>query len=205
MNNNISFTLQLLHKVTFKPPIVYFRTLHLAITSWVRKFIWLGKNSVNNTDIHPSIEIRSAKPYTHLITIGNRCIIEKECTIWIASEAEAHPQLTIESDTYLARNVYLGVYQPLYIGSNSLIGAYSYIITANHRFSDRNMPIKVQGYEGAPVHIGKDVWIGCHTVILPGISIGDGAIIGAGAVVTKSVPAFEIWAGVPAKFLGLRS
>jgi acetyltransferase-like isoleucine patch superfamily enzyme len=85
-----------------------------------------------------------------------------------------------------------------------MIGAYSYIISANHCFKDKNKPIRLQGYTGAPIDIGCDVWIGCHVTILPGVTIGDGAIIAAGAVVNKNVPSFEIWGGVPARKLGER-
>ena len=52
-----------------------------------------------------------------------------------------------------------------------------------------------------PVHIGKRVFIGGHSIILKGVTIGDEAVIGAGSVVTKDVPAREIWAGNPARFI----
>lgn len=51
--------------------------------------------------------------------------------------------------------------------------------------------------------IGNDVFIGAHSTILKGVTIGDKAIIGAGSVVAKSVPAGEIWAGNPARFIGM--
>jgi phosphonate metabolism protein (transferase hexapeptide repeat family) len=54
------------------------------------------------------------------------------------------------------------------------------------------------------VIIGNDVWIGHGAVVMPGVSIGDGAVIGANAVVTKDVPAYAIAAGVPAKFMKWR-
>jgi acetyltransferase-like isoleucine patch superfamily enzyme len=59
---------------------------------------------------------------------------------------------------------------------------------------NRDVPCK-------PIHIGKRVFIGGHSIILKGIFIGDEAVIGAGSVVTKNVPAGEIWAGNPAKFI----
>ena len=58
--------------------------------------------------------------------------------------------------------------------------------------------------EFAPINIGNDVWIGAHAIILDGISIGDGAIVGAGSVVTKNVPAYAVVGGVPAKVLRYR-
>ncbi len=51
----------------------------------------------------------------------------------------------------------------------------------------------------APIRIGKKVWIGANATVVPGVSIGDGAVIAAGAVVTKDVPARTVVAGVPAK------
>ena len=53
----------------------------------------------------------------------------------------------------------------------------------------------------APIHIGKNVWIGSHATILPGVTINDNAIIAAGAVVTKDVPANTIVGGIPAKLI----
>lgn len=54
------------------------------------------------------------------------------------------------------------------------------------------------------IQIGNDVWIGAHAIILDGVSIGDGCIVGAGAVVTKNIPAYAVVGGVPAKILRYR-
>lgn len=51
------------------------------------------------------------------------------------------------------------------------------------------------------IEIGKNCFIGCHTTIMPNVTIGDNSIVGAGSVVTKSIPSGEVWAGVPAKFI----
>ena len=62
-----------------------------------------------------------------------------------------------------------------------------------------------QGFEEErPVTIGNDVWIGDRVIILAGVEIGDGCIIGAGSVVTKSIPAYSIAAGVPCKVIRSR-
>ena len=74
------------------------------------------------------------------------------------------------------------------------------IITRNHRFDRTDIPMMEQGFEEErPVYIGNDVWIGDRVLILPGVHIGDGSIIAAGAVVTKDVPLYSIAAGVPAR------
>ncbi|MBV8731891.1 MAG: acyltransferase [Acidobacteriia bacterium] len=101
----------------------------------------------------------------------------------------------------MGRHTYLGVYLPISIGDHTIIGAYSYIISANHCFESREIPIQDQGFQGAPITIGEDVWIGTHVVILPGVTIGKGAIIAAGSIVNRNVPAYQIWGGVPARFI----
>lgn len=65
----------------------------------------------------------------------------------------------------------------------------------------QDMAVDMQNTKCAPVVIEKDAFIGAHSTILKGVRIGEGAIIGAGSVVTKSIPKNEIWAGNPAKFI----
>jgi len=83
------------------------------------------------------------------------------------------------------------------IGDGSLIGHNATIATLNHDFN----PLKRQNLTPSPVKIGKNVWIGSDCTILPGVEIGDGAIIGAGSVVTKSVPKNTIAVGNPARVI----
>lgn len=85
----------------------------------------------------------------------------------------------------------------IYIDDNTLIGSNVVMATINHGHD----PNERTDNRPAPIHIGKGVWIGAHVTLLPGISIGDNAIIAAGAVVSKDVPANRIVGGVPAKIL----
>lgn len=83
------------------------------------------------------------------------------------------------------------------IGNEVLIGQQVVIATINHDFNSEersNMSLE-------PVKIGNRVWIGAHATILPGVTIGSGAIIAAGAVVTKDVPENTVVGGVPAKII----
>lgn len=75
----------------------------------------------------------------------------------------------------------------LFIGNDVLIGPLCVIWTINHRFNNRLIPIRKQGYEKKPVHIGDDVWIGANSIILPGATINNGAVIAAGAIVSGNV------------------
>lgn len=83
------------------------------------------------------------------------------------------------------------------IGDDSLIGHNVVLATLNHEED----PNKRENLIASPINIGKKVWIGSNATILPGVTVGDGAIIAAGAVVTKDVEAMTIVAGVPAKFI----
>lgn len=98
------------------------------------------------------------------------------------------------------------VYGTCNIGSHVMMGEDVTIITRNHMHNRIDIPMMDQGFEEErPVTVGDDVWIGDRVIILPGVSIGDGCIIGAGSVVTKSIPPYSIAAGVPAKIIKSRN
>lgn len=91
------------------------------------------------------------------------------------------------------------------LGSNIMMGPECIIYTKNHAHSRIDIPMMEQGFEEEkPVYISDDVWIGGRVIILPGVHIGKGVIIGAGSVVTKSVPDYTIVGGNPAKVLKYR-
>lgn len=88
---------------------------------------------------------------------------------------------------------------PVIIGNNVMIGPNTLITTVNHPLNakERRNHMAV----ATPVTIGNDVWIGGNVTILPGVTIGDRAVIAAGAVVTKDIPANTVAGGVPAKVI----
>lgn len=97
------------------------------------------------------------------------------------------------------------IYGDVRIGNDVMMGTNCIIYTVNHAFDRLDIPMRQQGSSDVkPVIIGDDVWIGGRVTILPGVHIGRGAIIGAGAVVTKDVPEFAIVGGNPAKILKYR-
>ncbi len=166
-----------------------------AIRQWIRR--------QNQCVIESDWQVRGCINALDKIHIGSRVGIDKGSIFWLAADADASSQITLGDRVYIGPYCFLGSYLPLSIGENTIIGSHSYVITANHRMAP-GIPVQDQGYDAAPIAIGCDVWIGCHVVILPGVTIGDHAVIGAVAVVNRDVPAGEKWAGVPARKIGVR-
>ena len=104
-------------------------------------------------------------------------------------------------------NLHIGALESVIIGDDVLIASGVYISDHNHgsysgEFHSNPFEAPVsRSLTSSPVIIGNNVWIGERASILPGVSIGDGVIIGAGSVVTKSLPNFVIAAGIPAKII----
>jgi acetyltransferase-like isoleucine patch superfamily enzyme len=88
----------------------------------------------------------------------------------------------------------------IHIGAAALLGQNVSLIAANHAVT-RTVPYRDAPWDkgNAGIHIGENVWIGAGAAVLPGVSIGPHAVVAAGAVVTKHIPAGEIWGGVPAQ------
>lgn len=91
------------------------------------------------------------------------------------------------------------------IGSNVMMGPNVYICTETHNFSDCTVPMQFQGMKPTKgVVIEDDVWIGTRVIIVPGVTIGHGSVIGAGAIVTKDIPPWSVAVGNPARVVKSR-
>lgn len=91
------------------------------------------------------------------------------------------------------------------IGSDVVMGPDVVIMSSSHAYDRLDVPVNRQGaLAKAPVSIGDDVWIGTRVIILPGVRIGDQAVVGAGSVVTRDVPARAVVCGVPARVIKMR-
>lgn len=90
---------------------------------------------------------------------------------------------------------------PVTIGSHVNLAQNVTVTGLNHHFEDVNLPIDRQGVRTSPIVIEDNVWIGAHTVILPGVTIGKHSIVAAGSVVRTSIPPYSVCAGVPARLI----
>ncbi len=125
---------------------------------------------------------------------GENCYIEPPlhanwgCHTHLGKGVYANFGLTLVDDTHI------------YVGDYVLFGPHVTVATAGHPVAPELRGEKV-GQFNIPVRIGNNVWIGAHAVILPGVTIGDNSVIGAGSIVTKDIPADVVAVGNPCKVL----
>ncbi len=111
--------------------------------------------------------------------------------------------LIVGNRSQLGHNARIGQY--VTIGDDVIMGPDVIIMSNSHAFQDLDTPINKQGpLPIRPVTIGNDVWIGTRVIILPGVSIADKVVIGAGSIVTKDLPYGAIAVGNPAKVIKMR-
>lgn len=116
-----------------------------------------------------------------------------------------YPKISIGDNVSIQRNCHIGAINNVVIGSNVLMG--SNILITDHAHGDTSKeqnvltPVFRPLMSKGPVVVGNDVWIGDNVVILPNVSLGNGCVVGAGAVVTRSFPAGSVIGGNPARLL----
>ncbi|MNT02946.1 putative acetyltransferase [compost metagenome] len=128
----------------------------------------------------------------------------RNCSIGSRSVVESFSVLNnAVGDLHIGHHSRIGIGNtiigPVTIGNQVNIGQHVLISGLNHQYEDVHRSIAEQGVSVAEVRIADDVWIGGNVVILSGIQIGEHAVIGAGSVVTKDVPAYSVVVGNPAK------
>lgn len=138
--------------------------------------------------------------------IGKRCLDSAGQDVNIEKGADFGTGRGITIGNNSGLGIKCRVRGPLFIGNDVMMGPDVVILGVNgHGFSRTDIPMRLQSDKNAKgvkaTRIDSDVWIGTRVIIMPGVHIGTGCIVGAGAVVTKDVPAFAIVGGVPAKVL----
>lgn len=108
-----------------------------------------------------------------------------------------HSKIRLGSYVGIGENVILRGGEGITIGNRVNIAAGAAIVSVGHPL----IPPRWAAHVGAPIVIGNEVWIGVNAVVLPGVTIGEGAVVAAGAVVTKDVPPWSVVAGVPARVI----
>ncbi len=117
--------------------------------------------------------------------------------VWIAPGRHLH----VGDDVDFALDVIVISSGGVSIGNRVLIGYRTQILSTNHIIPSNHKRIFGSGHQKKPVIIADDVWIGANSIILAGVEIGEGAVIAAGSIVTKSVKPYTIVGGTPATFI----
>lgn len=134
----------------------------------------------------------------------NKGQISLSSGIWIDSDSLCHCEggnISIGKSTYINRLVTIVSRVNIEIGCEVLIADNVSIYDHDHKTHNNEQPYGKQGFQSESIVIEDNVWVGSHSVILKGVTIGKNAIIAAGSVVNSSVPPAELWGGVPAKFI----
>lgn len=133
---------------------------------------------------------------TRGVVIGDRCSV--------ASQTFIHGPVTLQDDVSVNVGVCIdGGRRGVVIGAGTRIGAQSKLYAFNHGFAP-DAPVFEQAVTSEGIVVGVDVWLGAGCGVTDGVTIGDHAVVGMGAIVTRSVPAYAIVAGVPARVIGDR-
>jgi acetyltransferase-like isoleucine patch superfamily enzyme len=106
--------------------------------------------------------------------------------------------------TYVGHRCLIYGHGGVEIGRDVLLANDVQLICGNHTFDRRDIPIRAQPTEEKPIIVEDDVWLGASSVVLGGVTVGKGAVVGAGAVVTQSLPPYSVARGVPARVVGVR-
>ena len=120
----------------------------------------------------------------------------------------SNPQNIVLGDhVWIGHNVKIDGRGGVKIGSGCILARQIEIISSNHYFQGEDlMEIPYdKRFISKPINIGENVWMGLRTIILPGVTIGEGAVVGAGSVVTKDIPPLAIVAGNPARVIRYRN
>ncbi len=129
------------------------------------------------------------------VQIGNQVVLKEGARICSCNQ---NAKIKIGENTTFGYHSFLFSSESIEIGNNCLIAPFVYIVDSDHNIEKEKL-INEQPNSTAPVKIGNDVWIGTGAKILKGVSIENGAVIAAGAIVRNDVKAYEIHGGIPAK------
>lgn len=133
------------------------------------------------------------------IVVGENCSIDTLARLFAANDAS----LRVEDNVGIGPYNIINAFDDCAIGRNTMLSPYVNINCADHGL-DTCEPMRDQLGSYGPVVIGEDCWICSHVVVLKGVTIGDGAVVAAGAVVDSDIPPYAIAAGVPARVVGDR-
>jgi acetyltransferase-like isoleucine patch superfamily enzyme len=176
------------------------RAIGRAAVSALRGAYWRAQGmQIGARTIVPPLAVT----WPHQVALGADCVLEADLLFkWDGIWAPG-PRIRIGNRVFLGRGCEFNAQVGIEIGDDSSIASGCKFVDHDHGIVGETIDA-APGRSGAIV-LGRHVWLGANVIVLRGVTIGDGAVVAAGAVVTRSIPAREIWAGVPARHLRTRT
>jgi acetyltransferase-like isoleucine patch superfamily enzyme len=141
--------------------------------------------------------------WPHRLIIGENCDIQDMVDFRIWHPYDANNFIKLGDKVFIGHGCEFASTRKIIIGNNCLIASGCTFIDVGHEYA-KSSNINEQPLTPGEIIIEDDVWIAMSCSILKGVTIGKGTVIGAGSVVNKSIPPYEVWAGVPARFIKKR-
>jgi acetyltransferase-like isoleucine patch superfamily enzyme len=180
--------------------IAIFRARHARIPRQITALRWRALGARIDNDV---ILGNLAMTWPHQVSIGAESLIEDGVSFKFDGAFTTGPRIRIGKRAFVGRNTEFNINEGIDIGDDALIASGCRFVDHDHGRM-RGVPMNRQPDQRNAICLGRDVWIGTNAVVLRGCRVGDGSIVGAGAVLTRDVPDYEIWGGVPARRIGIR-
>jgi acetyltransferase-like isoleucine patch superfamily enzyme len=166
------------------------------------RVLWYGLQGmkVGEGTALPSLTVT----WPHQLRIGANCQIEKDINFKYDGIWAPGPSIVIEDNVFIGAKCEFNINLGIKVMKNANIASGCKFIDHDHGIV-RGTRIGAQPSVSAAILLEEDVWLGVNVVVLKGVTIGEGAVVAAGAVVNKNIPANEIWGGIPAKFIKMRT
>lgn len=156
----------------------------LRVRSFIRQFDRVGKGCQFNATY---LEIKGH------VELGDRCILGNNVLL----RTHRDGKIVLGNDVSLGDHVLVAGNEFVSIGDNTLVEAYAVLRDMNHTFHGTDVHWRLTPHQTAPIVVGRNCFIGAHSYIMPGVTIGDGAVIVPRSIIKKDVGPGEIWAGAP--------
>lgn len=170
--------------------------LYLFIIQVCTRLFFISREFPSSISFHCQLDVipRNTGLQWHKLILRKNAHIENWCVVntW-------HGDVILEQGSGVGiGSIVIG---PVKFGKKSVCSQNCFITGESHLYGDINKNFLTQGYKLKDVVIGENVWIGSNCVVLPGVEIGNNSVIGAGSVVTKSIPSYSVAVGNPAKVI----
>lgn len=138
-----------------------------------------------------------------MMEVGHEVIVGEGVWLTVVEDKENtfDSVLCIGEGTTISRDAIISCAYRIQIGRESTLGPRVTVLDHNHGFDQPGRSVMAQPLTGCPVVIGDFVWLGANVIVLPGVNIGEGAVVGAGGIVTRDIPAYTLAVGNPARVI----